>query len=625
MVFNIAMVVVISIVAVLLNFIIVPKIQKLSYQNRALIEESSVEHAKLGLPVAVLKNLNNQKNEGKDMSEAHTEAFNRNKQTIMEVTTDLTIKYESLFKAYDQIDTISLGRHKAVLDACDEMLTSLKTVASDFNQLISSQELSEIEIDPILLIYDEQEALLSELVELGKSLERMLVKDVAVIVNTIVIVLIVLLAILGYVVARYVRGDFLYMMKGLELISKRDYALDQLPVTRPVFSEESKMVTFVEGIMNKIRFTKELRDIVSKYYLVDDVIEVLFSKLQEEMPIDRLGVAFVDYNKGKIIAEHSAINGGKLFLKTGFEQDITASSLKEVIITGKPTTIADMVDAYKNKPQSPSLALLTKEGMKSNMVIPLKMGQAVFGMLFFSSKEINYFSAKEIEIGEGIGDEIAALLNKSYFTKIIFTRITSSFSELVEGKDTSTGEHIERMVQYCVVLANGVKVKNQKGYELSERDVLDLERHASSHDIGKVGIPDAILKKPGKLTPDEWSVMKTHATIGADIFAHLREGLMMFDPEFFKTAEDIARSHHEKWDGSGYPNGLANDAIPLVGRIVAIADVFDALTSQRVYKGAYTFDEAVRIIREGKGKHFDPFLVEVFNENLDSFKTIYDR
>jgi HD-GYP domain-containing protein (c-di-GMP phosphodiesterase class II) len=178
------------------------------------------------------------------------------------------------------------------------------------------------------------------------------------------------------------------------------------------------------------------------------------------------------------------------------------------------------------------------------------------------------------------------------------------------------------MVKYSVAIARGLRLKKLPGYEIDRKFILEIERNASSHDIGKVGIPDSVLKKPGKLNPDEWVTMKTHAAIGADIFRDLRMGLTAFDPEFYKMAEEIARHHHEKWDGTGYPDGLKGTEIPLSARIVAIADVFDALTSKRVYKEAFSLDDSLDIIRNSRGNHLDPVIVDVFFENLEVMKAI---
>ncbi len=165
-----------------------------------------------------------------------------------------------------------------------------------------------------------------------------------------------------------------------------------------------------------------------------------------------------------------------------------------------------------------------------------------------------------------------------------------------EYRDNETGLHIIRMSNMSVVLARGAG--------MNEEDCELLLNAAPMHDIGKIGIPDSILLKPGKFEPDEWEIMKTHVNIGARILAG-------DDSDLMRMAHDIALTHHEKWDGSGYPNGLVGDDIPLVGRVTALADVFDALTSKRPYKEAWPIDKAVNLIRDEKGKHFDPDLVDI--------------
>ena len=189
-------------------------------------------------------------------------------------------------------------------------------------------------------------------------------------------------------------------------------------------------------------------------------------------------------------------------------------------------------------------------------------------------------------------------------------QIIRRLGQAAEYRDNETGYHILRMSQISALLAK----------ELGWDDAAcDLILNASPmHDIGKIGIPDAVLLKPGKLDPHEWAVMKTHATIGG----RLLDG---DDSELLRTARDIALSHHEKWDGSGYPLGLAGEAIPLTGRIVAVADVFDALTSARPYKQPWPLEDAVRYINEQSGQHFDPAIVAAFNRALPGIVDILGR
>ncbi|KKO63552.1 Cyclic di-GMP phosphodiesterase response regulator RpfG [Janthinobacterium sp. KBS0711] len=177
-----------------------------------------------------------------------------------------------------------------------------------------------------------------------------------------------------------------------------------------------------------------------------------------------------------------------------------------------------------------------------------------------------------------------------------------------EYKDNETGLHVIRMSHYARLL--GVAA----GMDEAAAD--DLLHAAPMHDVGKIGIPDRILQKPGKLDADEWAVMQTHARIGGDIIGEHAEGGML------ALAREIALAHHEKWDGSGYPNGLAGETIPLAGRIVAVADVFDALTSVRPYKRAWSVIDAVGYLQEQQGSHFDARLVELFVEELPAIDAI---
>lgn len=166
-----------------------------------------------------------------------------------------------------------------------------------------------------------------------------------------------------------------------------------------------------------------------------------------------------------------------------------------------------------------------------------------------------------------------------------------------EYRDNETGEHIKRMSHYSAAIAQKMRLK--------KKTIDTLHYAAPMHDIGKIGIPDTILLKPGPLNEEEWRIMQSHTTMGADILSGSNIG-------FVRLAEVIALTHHEKWDGSGYPNGLKGPKIPRIGRIVALADVFDALTSRRPYKEPFSVEKANRIITEGKGNHFDPEIVDVF-------------
>ncbi len=198
-----------------------------------------------------------------------------------------------------------------------------------------------------------------------------------------------------------------------------------------------------------------------------------------------------------------------------------------------------------------------------------------------------------------------------------------ALASLAETRDNETGNHIRRTQNYVRALAEALRDHPRFRDQLDDRAIDLLFKSAPLHDIGKVGIPDAILLKPGKLTDDEFTIMKTHAALGRTALVKALDGEATgASIDFLRYAMEIAVGHHEKWDGSGYPAGLKGDAIPLSARLMAVADVYDALISRRVYKPPFPHEKAVSMIAAGKGGHFDPDIVEAFLRISDVFSTI---
>ena len=216
-----------------------------------------------------------------------------------------------------------------------------------------------------------------------------------------------------------------------------------------------------------------------------------------------------------------------------------------------------------------------------------------------------------------INPPIVAARVRAHLSMVRVERLEQSYREAISMlgeaahfNDEDTGVHIWRMAAYSEALARAAGK--------SEDYCRDIERAAAMHDTGKIGIPKEILQKPGPLDASEWKVMRTHCQLGRDI-------LVKGTSETFKMAASIAMYHHEKWDGSGYPEGLAGEAIPLEARLVAIADVFDALTMRRPYKEPWSVERALEILREGAGRHFDPHLIDVFFSIIPTIEAIRAR
>jgi len=223
-------------------------------------------------------------------------------------------------------------------------------------------------------------------------------------------------------------------------------------------------------------------------------------------------------------------------------------------------------------------------------------------------KELKYFNENLQKMVEEKTESILEMQNA----------LLKTMAELVECRDDITGGHIERTQRGIKILLEEIKNKSVYLEETKGWDVELLLQSSQLHDVGKISISDNILKKPEKLTDEEFNDMKKHASFGEEIIEKIET--LTKESDFLNYAKIFAASHHEKWDGSGYPRGLKGNSIPLLGRIMAIADVYDALTSVRPYKKAFSHEEAVRIITEGSGIQFDPQLVEVFISASEQFK-----
>jgi len=224
-------------------------------------------------------------------------------------------------------------------------------------------------------------------------------------------------------------------------------------------------------------------------------------------------------------------------------------------------------------------------------------------------KELQYFNENLQKMVEEKTQSVIELQNA----------LLKTMAELVECRDDITGGHIERTQRGIKILFEEIEKSGVYLDEAKDWDVNLLLQSCQLHDVGKISIDDSILKKPGKLNEEEFNIMKKHVSFGEKIIEKIET--LTKESDFLKYAKIFAASHHEKWDGSGYPRGLKEDKIPLLGRIMAIADVYDALTSVRPYKEAFNHDEAVRIITEGSGTQFDPSLVAVFINTAGLFKS----
>ena len=262
----------------------------------------------------------------------------------------------------------------------------------------------------------------------------------------------------------------------------------------------------------------------------------------------------------------------------------------------------------------PPILVLTAQHDHEYLVHALQIGASDYVTKPFSIEEllvrvrnliqVQLYHAFIRERNQHLEELVHERTRELYDTRL---QIVRRLGRAAEYRDNETGMHIIRMSKMAMILA--------ESSGMSSRDCELILNASPMHDIGKIGIPDYILLKPGKLNPAEWEIMKTHTTIGAEI-------LSGDDSELLSMSRIIALSHHEKWDGSGYPEGLKGEQIPLVGRIVALSDVFDALASPRPYKNGWTLEATMKYIDDNRGKHFEPRLVDLFKERIDDILAI---
>ncbi len=407
--------------------------------------------------------------------------------------------------------------------------------------------------------------------------------------------------------------------KEYEFLEKEYKTLKNLKIIGESISQEDAKSNSIK--ISELFVNIENLLMIPPTYRVEDFVDEIGKVVEKIVECDRFSIAFVD-SDGFVIAETAyAPQIEKIHLKPNFKQHISETSLRFLNAKNTYRIIPDLEDPrYKN---SVSTKLLLKEGIKSSLTVPLFRDGILFAFLFVSSKKKNAyteFCGKQMVLVSNI---ISKNLFYSYVIQSTLSVMAASFVNLVEFKDNETGYHVKRVALYSKLLAE----EYSKNVEfLPSSKIREIYNFSPLHDIGKVGVPDRILLKPEKLDPDEWEIMKKHVDIGGNVIKEAEYVIKNVTGEaLLSTAYNIVIDHHEKYDGTGYPKGKRGAEISIEGRITALADVFDALTTKRPYKKPFPFDEAVDIIKKSSGTHFDPVIVEIFLNNISKVREIYER
>lgn len=260
---------------------------------------------------------------------------------------------------------------------------------------------------------------------------------------------------------------------------------------------------------------------------------------------------------------------------------------------------------------------------KHTLIVPIRINDAYLGYVTFNNHTGFNDSAKSFI--ETLSQTLSFAFYKTLLFRDLLAIVTDGLADLAESRDPETRSHLVRMSSYAVIIARQLKANDKYKAVIDNEFLTNLKLTAPMHDIGKVSVPDNILLKPGKLTDEEFDIMKTHAFEGSVVLRNIHERFNQYNLDYFDMAAEIALCHQEKYDGRGYPNGISGEEIPLSARISALADVFDALTSKRPYKDAFSLEKSYNIIKESKGSHFDPDIVDAFFEAIDGIESIHNK
>ena len=330
-----------------------------------------------------------------------------------------------------------------------------------------------------------------------------------------------------------------------------------------------------------------------------DKLSAVHHVIQKQSPfIARISLALYD-PETKILKTYIHSSGDDNPLENYQTLLDNAPSLKECLERGQPRVINNITATAKaNKKHHQKLG---KQGYASSYTMPMFSNDEFFGFLFFNSYVENVFNDDVLETLDLNGHLITSTIINEMSSIKNLTAVLKSTAQITHKRDPETGAHLERMSRFSRLIAQTLAEKHQ----LDDHYIEHIFMFAPLHDIGKIAIPDDILLKPGKLSADEMEIMKTHAVKGKEMIDDLLNNFGLSNISHTDILRNIAASHHEKINGHGYPEGKAGDAVPLEARIIAVADIFDALTNERVYKKAWSNDEAFAALKEMAGEELD--------------------
>lgn len=416
--------------------------------------------------------------------------------------------------------------------------------------------------------------------------------------------------------------DELYQQLSITGIDSPGRVKRFFPATPAALAMSSQVGNAFERLRSLIKLIENVNQNVS----FQEVLEFIYDTFSVYIPYSYIGIALLKENDTVLEASYG-IGGQKLSglmdKLEGMRVDIDKTSLVDILNNNQARIINDYQGFMKDREIRDYSRHLLDAGIRSSITLPLTSNEKQLGLIFFSSTRKNVYNHSHLAFLQTIANSIGISFEKSIFIDQLLYSSILAMARLTEARDEDTGDHLERIKHYTRTVALWLREAGHHRDILTQGYIDDLARFSPLHDIGKVGIRDGILLKPGKLTTEEFEEMKKHTDYGANVLNVAEQQMKQAGRSLFKIGIEIVSAHHEKWNGSGYPRGLKGEEIPLAARIVAIADVFDALTSKRPYKEEFSFSEAIRIMTNGRGSHFDPVILDVFTSDLVRLEETY--
>ena len=511
------------------------------------------------------------------------------------------------------------------LEELQSLHTGTKSAAFSLTKKVLPQEFPEIPENRSVDNYEEFYGNLRDYTAVIRANKFFVINSQVQKIYVILGLLLILIFLIGYMTLHYFRRFYNFFSSVSSGINKIDAHLNYTKTDelKPQAADSLEIRDFY-GAINKINrdiYLDQLLDSIETYGRLTEVINAIVPLIEDHIPFDRIALAFAD-TKGYVTAEAAFTRYKEIYLDPGKSEDISRTSLISLVKSKKPRIIPDLVKYAKGRKISESTKLILKEEILSSLTVPLFTGERCIGFLFFSSRKAHIYKNRHLIRANRIGNKLKNRFYNDFLTQEIIAETSRSFVTLVNEKDNETSTHLERMAQYAFFIA---RTLSESFEELTPQMIREIRWFAPLHDIGKVGVPDAILGKIGSLDQQESRIMRQHVDLGEKILRSMNGNLgSLLNSTLLDTAVDIIRGHHEKFDGSGYPHGLKGEEIPLAGRIVAVADVFDALTSKRVYKPAYSIEESLRIMKEDMAGSFDITILEGLERSLNDIRVVYN-